>query len=276
MALKERVRVAFAGRRKRPAGTEKTHCILLKMNTIDRSPRPLAALVFAVALTGSAAGVAAQSTVHLDDARDLVAQMRAQGEAGLFFDENGVEYNQYGASWADSFIVLDNPAYAHAVCSNFYIRLMMGSYPGWTAQGVGFAGASPNSATIHDAIEVNARSYAHVTDFAQAQPGDVLVIKYLDGGSSPGHTMLLDCATPAQVLLNGTVRWSVKVIDCSSGVRTLDTRVFPGYPSTGVGSGYLNVYTFGGAITGYSSSQGNGSKIYGRSARHMTVGRITW
>ncbi len=246
------------------------------MTVTHHFARPLVALAFAAALTGSVAVATAQSTEHLDLARDLVAQLHAQGEAGLFFDENGVEYNQYGAAWSDSFIVLENPAYAHAVCSNFYVRLMMGAYPGWTAKGAGFASSSPNSATLPDAIEVNACGYARVADFAQAQPGDVLVIKYLEGGSNSGHTMLLDSATPAQVLANGTVRWSVKVIDCSSGVHSSDTRVFPGYTSTGVGSGYLNVYTLGGAITGYSWSQSNGSKIYGPSARHLTIGRITF
>lgn len=246
------------------------------MTVTNHLSRSLAALACAVALTGSAAVAAAQSTEHLDLARDLVAQLRAQGEAGLFFDEQGVEYNRYGAAWSGSFITFGQPAYAHAVCSNFYIRLMMAAYPGWTAKGAGFAGSSPNSATLHDAIEAGACGYARVTDFAQAQPGDVLVIKYLDGGSNSGHTMLLDGATPAQVLANGTVRWSVKVIDCSSGVHSQDTRVFPGYTSTGVGSGYLNVYTFGGAITGYSWSQSNGSKIYGPAARHLTVGRITF
>jgi hypothetical protein len=246
------------------------------MTATSRLSRPLAILTLAVALTGSAAVAAAQSTAHLDLARDMVVQLRTQGEAGQFFDAQGVEYNRYGAAWSDSFIVLDSPAYARAVCSSFYIRLMMAAYPGWTAQGAGFPGASPNSATIHDAIEANACGYSRVTDFAQAQAGDVLVIKYLDGGSNSGHTMLLDSATPAQMLPNGTVRWSVKVIDCSSGVHSQDTRVFQGYTSTGVGSGYLNVYTFGGAITGYSWSQSNGSKIYGPSARHMTVGRITF
>lgn len=238
--------------------------------------RSLAALALATALTGSAAVATAQSTERLDLARDLVAQLRAQGEAGQFFDQNGVEYNKYGASWSDSFIVLDNPTHARAVCSNFYIRLMMAAYPGWTAKGVGFAGSSPNSATLHDAIEARACGYARVNDFAEAQPGDVLVIKYLDGGSNSGHTMLLDNATPAQVLANGTARWSVKVIDCRSGVHPQDTRVFPGYTSTGVGGGYLNVYSFGGAITGYPLSQSNGSKIYAPTARHLTVGRITF
>lgn len=242
-------------------------------NVITRS---LANFTLALALTGSAAVAAAQSTDHLDLARDLVAQLRTQGEAGLFFDEHGVEYNRYGASWSDAFIAVDQPAYAHAVCSNFYIRLMMAAYPGWTAKGAGFPGASPNSATLHDAIEANACGYTHVPDFALAQPGDVLVIKYLDGGSNSGHTMLLDSATPAQVLANGTVRWSVKVIDCSSGVHSQDTRVFPGYTSTGVGSGFLNVYTFDGTVTGYSWSQSNGSKIYSPAARHLTVGRITF
>lgn len=246
------------------------------MTATNRLSRPLANFTLVLALAGSASVAAAQSTDHLDLARDLVAQLRTQGEAGLFFDGNGVEYNQYGASWSDSFILVDNPAYAHAVCSNFYIRLIMSAYPGWTAKGAGFSGASPNSATLHDAIEANACGYTHVPDFALAQPGDVLVIKYLDGGSNSGHTMLLDSATPAQVLANGTVRWSVKVIDCSSGVHSQDTRVFPGYTSTGVGSGFLNVYTFDGAVTGYSWSQSNGSKIYGPSARHLTVGRITF
>ncbi len=218
----------------------------------------------------------AQSTLHLDHARTLVAQLRTQGEAGEFFDENGVEYNRYGASWSNSYIAWGDPSYVHAVCSNFYIRLMMDSYPGWTARGVGFTSSSPSSAVLHDAVEANACQYVHVTDFGAAQPGDLLAIKYLDGSASSGHTMILDSAEPSFVYGDGTVRWSVQVIDCSSGVHSQDTRVFPGYTSSGVGSGYMNVYTLNGQITGYSWSQSNSSKIYTPNLRHLTVGRLAF
>ncbi len=224
----------------------------------------------------SASTAVAQSTDHLDNAINLVAQMRIQGEAGEFFDEHGVEYNKYGASWANSQVVLDDPAYVHAVCSNFYIRLMMQSYPGWTAKGVGFVSTSPNSATIHDAIQSNACLYSRVDDFTTAQPGDVLAIKYLDGGSSSGHTMILQSATADEVFEDGTVRWSVLVVDCSSGVHTNDSRVFPGYTSSGVGSGFMNFYTLDGEITGYSWSQSKYSKIYAPTARVIAVGRLTF
>lgn len=229
-----------------------------------------------VSVAIAAPTAAAQSTVHLDNAIDLVAQMRVQGEAGIFFDEHGVEYNKYGSSWANSQVVLDNPAYVHAVCSNFYIRLMMASYPGWTARGAGFVSSSPTSATIHDAIEAEACLYSRVDDFSTAQPGDVLAIKYPNGGGSSGHTMILQSATPNLEYEDGTIRWSVQVIDCSSGVHTDDSRVFQGYTSSGVGSGSMYFYTLDGEITGYSWSQSQYSTIYAPQARHIAVGRLTF
>ncbi|HTI69125.1 MAG TPA: hypothetical protein VMF06_04130 [Candidatus Limnocylindria bacterium] len=220
--------------------------------------------------------IQAQSTTHLTRAMSLVSQLRAQGEAGHFFDNYGVEYNQYGAAWANSYITVGNPSYVHAVCSNFYIRLMTQSYPGWTAKGVGFSNASPSSEVIHDAIEANACQYVKVSDFANWHAGDVLVVKYFDDSANTGHTMILEQAEAETAYDDGTVRWSVKVIDCSSGVHSNDSRVFPNYTSTGVGSGYLYVYTLNGHITQYSWKQSSGSTLYPQNVRHMTLGRLAF
>jgi hypothetical protein len=236
-----------------------------------KRPLPLVALAAISLAAGSALG---QSTVHLDNARALTAQLRVQGEAGLFLDGQGVAYNEYGASWSSSYISWGIPASVHAVCSNFYIRLMMDSYPGWTSKGMGFTSASPTSAVLHDAVEAGACGYHRVEDFAAAQPGDLLVAKYLSGGSSSGHTMILDEAVPAQAYPDGTIRWSVRVIDCSSGVHSQDTRVFPGTTSSGVGSGLMNVYTLDGTIAGYSWSQSSKNVVYTPDLRHLTVGRL--
>lgn len=246
------------------------------ITSTDRNMNCTLPAIALAAITLTAPAALAQSTVHLDNARDLVAQLRAQGEAGQFVDGNGVPYNQYGASWANSLIVWDDPAYVHAVCSNFYIRLMMASYPGWTARGVGFVSSSPTSAVIHDAVEANACGYVRVDDFADAQPGDLMVVKYLSGGSSSGHTMILDEAVPSEVFQDGTVRWSVRVIDCSSGVHSQDTRVFPGQTTSGAGAGLINVYTLDGGITGYSWSQSVWSVVYTPAQRHLTVGRLAF
>lgn len=218
----------------------------------------------------------AQSTTHLTLARGLVAQLKSQGDAGLFFDANGVEYNKYGAAWADSFITWGNPAYVHAVCNNFYIRLMMDAYPGWTAKNAGFASSSPNSGVLHDAVEANVCGYNKVNDFSNWQAGDLLVVKYYDDSANSGHTMLLDDALTVSTAADGTVKWAVKVIDCSSGVHTSDSRVFPNYTSSGAGTGWMYVYTKNGQITAYSWSQTKGSKVYTPDLRHMTLGRQTF
>lgn len=219
----------------------------------------------------------AASTTHLVNAQTLVAQLRAQGEAGVFFDANGVEYNLYGAPWSSSYISWTVPASVHAVCSNFYIRLMMASYAGWTAKGVGFTSSSPNSAAIHDAIEAGACRYVKVANFADCQPGDVMAIKYFDDASSnSGHTMILEGATPNLTYADGSIRWSVKVVDCSSGPHSNDTRVFPSRTSSGAGSGFLYVYSRNGAVTGYSWKQTSGSTVYAPAVRHLTVGRLTF
>lgn len=230
-----------------------------------------------VALSLALMTAEAASTTHLVNAQTLVAQLRTQGEAGLFFDPNGVEYNLYGASWSSSYISWTVPASVHAVCSNFYIRLMMASYTNWTAKGVGFTSTSPNSAAIHDAIEAGACKYVKVANFGDCQPGDVMAIKYFDDASAnSGHTMIFESATPTLTYADGSVRWSVKVIDCSSGPHSNDTRVFATRTSSGAGSGYLYVYTRNGTVTGYSWKQSNGSTVYAPAVRHLTVGRLTF
>ena len=255
------------------------------MNHQGNSPRrprtsapwaAIVALLIGITFGPGVVTAPAQSVDHLNLAQDLVAQLRTQGENGEFFDGGGTEYNEYGASWSESFIDFGSPAYVHAVCSNFYIRLMMAAYPGWTAKSVGFAGSSPNAATIHDAIEANACQYVRVPTFAAWQPGDVIAIKYLDGSSSSGHVMVLEHATPVTTYRDGTIRWSVRVIDCSSGPHSQDTRVFPSYTSSGAGRGSMYIFTLNGAVTGYSWSQSSGSKIYAPAARHLTLGRLAF
>jgi hypothetical protein len=231
--------------------------------------------VAALLLATTAVAAYAQAPVHHVNAQNLVTNLRAQGEAGLFFDQNGVEYNKYGASWSSVKITYGYPAYAQAVCSNFVTRLLMDSYQGWTAKSVGFSSSSPNSAAFYDAVESNTKGFTKVTNFANWQPGDLMFAKYFDGSSNSGHTMLVNQAVAGAPAADGSIRWSVQVIDCSSGTHTNDTRVFANYKSSGVGMGWMYVYTNGaGQITAYSWSQSKGSTIYTPATRALTLGRF--
>ena len=54
-----------------------------------------------------------------------------------------------------------------------------------------------------------------MASYTLSPPGDVMAIKYFDDASSnSGHTMILESATPTLTYADGSVRWSVKVIDC--------------------------------------------------------------
>lgn len=235
-------------------------------------PTSLALLMLALcALTARA-----QSTTHLAHAQSLVDQLRTQGEAGLFFDANGVEYNLYGASWADSYILETNPAYAHGMCNNFYVRLMIASYPGWSAKWAGFTNSSPNAAAIHDAIVSNLCHYVQIPNITDWVAGDVLAIKYYEDNISSGHIMILEGLKPTLYYRDGTIKWAVRVIDCSKGPHSQDTRVFPNYTSSGAGRGVLSVYSKNGGVTGYSWSQSAGSTIYAPGVHHLTAGRLTF
>jgi len=226
----------------------------------------------------SAQQARAQSTLHLNTAQAVVAQMRAQGETGEFFDDNNVEYNKYGASWSKSLFVLDDPAYVHAQCSSFFTHVMMASYPGWTGQSAGFGSASPTAAEYHDAIEAGVNGFRQVKLFANIRPGDILAAKYFDGSANTGHVMIVNDAIPGTPDANGITRWSVQVIDCSSGIHSSDSRVFleSGYVSSGAGIGWMYVYTKSNHITGYSWSQANGSRFYRPAVRHLILGRLSF
>jgi hypothetical protein len=225
-------------------------------------------------LLASAAFVSAAPTTHLDNARTLVTHLRAQGEAGMFFDQNNVEYNQYGAPWSEVLLDYREPAYADAVCSSFLTRLLMDSYAGWSAKGNGFASVSPTAAVYHDAITAGFGGFRQIGAFENIKPGDILAAKYLDASTDTGHIMIVNNAVPGEPDAKNYIRWSVQVIDCSKSTHSADTRTFPSYTSRGVGMGWMYVWTRWNKITSYAWSQRSGSLVYTPDVRHLVLGRL--
>ncbi|HSI72081.1 MAG TPA: hypothetical protein VK934_02805 [Fimbriimonas sp.] len=229
---------------------------------------------FALLLLASVSVASAAPTVHLENARSLVSHMRAQGELGMFFDQNNVEYNQYGANWANVVLDYHEPAYANAVCSSFLTRLLMDSYAGWTAKGKGFASASPTAAVYHEAVSASFGGFREVKVFENIKPGDILAAKYLDGSADTGHIMIVNDAIAGPPDAKGYIRWSVQVIDCSKSTHSTDTRGFPNYTSRGVGMGWMYIWTRWNKIVSYAWSQRNGSIVYTPEVRHLVLGRL--
>jgi hypothetical protein len=239
-------------------------------------------LILIAAVIASLAGASQGTTapVHLTAAEALVGSFRAQGEAGVFSDSNGVPLNHYGASWANAYLVWGPTAKADAQCSSFLTLLLQNSYAGWTAKKAGFTSASPTAAVYHDAIEGNACGFRRVSDFASILPGDVLAAKYYDDSDNTGHVMLVRGAQALSTDAAGVTTWEVDVIDCSKSNHSQDSRVFTLAPGTtfatgGVGHGLMRVFTQNGGIVAYSWSFANGSTVYGPSVRHLVLGRLS-
>lgn len=244
------------------------------------SHRVVRRLLASLSLGGMLAGAMAlgPNPAHLSTAEMLVANMRAQGERGLFNAPNGMPLNQYGAGWPNAMISVASPARTYARCSSFVTLVLMMSNPGWTASNAGMGSASPTAAMYHDAIEASVNGFKKVGKFSNVRAGDLLMVKYADPDDDTGHAMIVRDFAASDPDVNGVVTWTVQVIDCSKSVHSEDTRVFNvGVGTTvvtnGAGMGKIRVFTKNDKIVGYAWSLSGGT-IYLPEDRHMTLGRF--
>ena len=142
-------------------------------------------------------------------------------------------------------------------CSDFLALLVEHSYNvtpdqlhDWTGERRPYAGH------WHDAI-VAGKGFSQIKKLSDANPGDVLAIKFPPHSTDSGHIMLVD-DTPAQIAAKDpiepdTQQWKVTIIDSTRSPHGPDdTRANSG--STGVGRGVIRIYTDpAGAVAGYCS-----------------------
>lgn len=173
----------------------------------------------------------------------------------------------------------------HTDCSDFFNLLTQHVY--------GFTDAQFKQWT-HHTRPVAANWYETVTEsrapdlfkpiphLADAEPGDMIFIKYPAGGEDTGHVMMI-AGVPHQrsataPIQPDTQQWEVAVIDSSkSGHGPTDTRHnADGTFGRGVGKGILRVYTdSAGAPAGYSWSVLSVSKFIPVTEHRMVLARLT-
>jgi hypothetical protein len=142
----------------------------------------------------------------------------------------------------------------------------------------------PLAKTYHDAI-TNQNKFKRVVLLKDAQPGDVIAVKYRPGDpentdNNTGHILLMaNAPQPRKAtapLIPGTAQWEVTVIDQSrSGHGKTDTRHQPdGKFVSGLGQGVLRLYTDNsGKVVGYSWSTFATSEFHDQTDRHLVIGR---
>jgi hypothetical protein len=222
--------------------------------------------------------VSVNEPAHLSAAKELVAEIVAEGNEGIFTGPDGKAINRYGGSSATNYVTWSPLATCYGRCSSFLTMILESTYVGWEPENSGFASTSPTAAMYHDAIAANACGFTNIVDFNNIQPGDLLVAKYLDGSPDTGHVMMVESEAKSAPDSKGVVTWLVQVIDCADSAHTNDTRVFV-TPSgtkhtTGAGAGTIQVFKKGGAIQGYSWSATKSSMIHTQSQRNVVLGRF--
>lgn len=210
----------------------------------------------------------------LHRAEALAEQIRAEGEAGRFTDERGKPINRYGQDPDGAHLNWGKSASACARCNTFLTLLLKDANPGWTPRKAGFHMRSPMAGDYHDAIANDRYGFRQVTDFAKVQPGDILAARYYDPSRDTGHVMIVRHAIQGTPETDGTIKWTVDVVDCSSGKHSGDTRTFPNHETTGVGEGKMAVFTREGKIVAYTWSLKKTSPVIPSSRRHLVLGEL--
>jgi hypothetical protein len=176
-----------------------------------------------------------------------------------------------------------SPATCHTDCSGFLNALLKHSY-GLTDEQLSadLNAKRPLAKHYFAAIEEH-HSFQAIDLLTQAQPGDIIAVRYKDSkpGENTGHVMLM-AGTPRQraasePVVAGTIQWEVPVIDESeSGHGLHDTRhLAEGGFRDGLGAGVLRIYTDRtGKIVGHSWSVTRKSKLRSREQRPLVIGRL--
>jgi hypothetical protein len=217
------------------------------------------------------------------------AAERPAGADHLWWEEDLVDHvapekNAYGSNpshvtWAG---VGEATEYENrSVCTSF-LTLSLEQARGWTSADVQawLGSPSPTAARYHDAI-VAEDGFSRVATIGVIAPGDIIAIRYPEGGPVTGHAAsAASAATPrvaTKPLIDGTSQYELTVIDSSrTGHGPTDTRRRPdGSWHQGAGRGVLRLY--GDAddhIVGYTWSTYTFSEFHPLSERHLAVGRL--
>lgn len=220
--------------------------------------------------TSSSSPIPPEIPAHLAEARNLISHI----------DASHTDYT-FGASrvtWADS--TGGNRSSSYADCSGLIIALLSRAY-GLTGTDlkVWSGSARPNAALFHDLI-VKGVHFESINLITDAKPGDLVAIKYQDGGKTSGHIAVLNeepkLMADQKPIIPHTKQWTVGIIDSAqSGHGPMDTRSKGSKAYAGLGQGALRIYTDEkNAVTGYSWSPTKGSTVYTSKNRHLVIGRL--
>jgi hypothetical protein len=220
------------------------------------------------ALASLSAHGAGATNPHVVSAERLVEQ--------LDLANTNYEHGQGSVTWTGAVA-------SHTDCSGFIDHLLMHD-DGYAADDFKrwFGSRRPTAERYHDAI-VEGRGFTRLGSVGDLRPGDLIAIKYLTRHDNTGHIMLVDGVpermNPAPPFVDGTVQWSVPVIDSSeSGHGTTDTRHkrgAGGKDHDGLGRGVFRLYTNGvGQVSGFSWSTMKVSRFVAPEDEHLVLGRF--
>lgn len=166
-------------------------------------------------------------------------------------------------------------------CSDFLALLIEHTYrttpqqiKQWTGQQRPYANA------WHDAIVAH-KGFTQITRLEDAQPGDVIAIKFPPDMPDTGHIMMFASnpqpMTSTDPIVADTNQWKVTIIDSTRSPHgKTDTRMVPGKTGlSGVGRGVVRIYThLDGTIAGYAWSENAKSKFDAEEIRNLVIGRL--
>jgi len=205
---------------------------------------------------------------HLELGRTLLSQIEACHAEGIFVDQDGIAINRYGGSWSSSsnplvirFADLDQgilPA-NNTKGATLVTMLLKEAYDlSWrdyeyydSKKQVVRKTSSPGSSQYVDLIEQQQGFAAQIHQWTDAQPGDVMAIRYLANWS--GHTVMIHHIDWSQAVeyptghassqsdLQGTWFVPVEVLDATAHPHSHDTRDAYGQELEGIGTGYMGV-----------------------------------
>lgn len=233
-----------------------------------RFVRRLGCVASACVFTLASASASAATDPHVVSAERLVDQ--------LDLANTNYEHGPGSVTWTGTVA-------SHTDCSGFIDHLLMHD-DGFAADDFKrwFGTKRPTADRYHDAI-VEGRGFTRLGSVAELRPGDLIAIKYLTRHDNTGHIMLVVEApqrmSPAPPYVDGTVQWSVAVIDSSeSGHGTTDTRHKKGEGGRdhdGLGRGVFRLYTdAGGSVTGFAWSTLKVSRFVAPADEHLVLGRL--
>ena len=138
----------------------------------------------------------------------------------------------------------------------------------------------PYTSTYYDFIQ-GQKNFTKITNINQALIGDFIVFKippHTSKNNNTGHIMLIN-NLPINIvdispLISNTKQWIVNIIDQSSAHGNNDSRYNSN--STGLGTGYLRIYTGNNDIlNGYAWSTKPDSMYYSKLIHPLIIGRLS-